>query len=33
MALDGRLWSLDRLLEYARIAEGEDFRALLANDL
>lgn len=32
MALDGRLWSLDRLLEYARIAEGEDFRALSAND-
>src|SRR5215213_4140512 len=32
MALDGRPWTLDRLLEYARIAEGEDFRALSAND-
>src|SRR5215217_2379896 len=32
MALDGRPWSLDRLLEYARIAEGAGFRALSAND-
>jgi probable F420-dependent oxidoreductase len=32
MALDGRPWTLDRLLEYARTAEGAGFRALAAND-
>jgi hypothetical protein len=32
MALDGRPWTLDRLLEYAQTAEGEGFQALSAND-
>jgi probable F420-dependent oxidoreductase len=32
MALDGRPWTLDRLLEYAQSAEGEGFQALAAND-
>ena len=32
MALDGRPWTLDRLLEYARVAEGAGFQALSAND-
>jgi len=32
MALDGRPWTLDRLLEYAKTAEGEGFQALSAND-
>ena len=32
MALDGRPWTLDRLLEYARTAEGGGFQALAAND-
>jgi probable F420-dependent oxidoreductase len=32
MALDRRPWTLDRLQEYAHIAEGEGFQALSAND-
>jgi probable F420-dependent oxidoreductase len=32
MALDGRPLTLDRLLEYARTAEGAGFQALAAND-
>jgi alkanesulfonate monooxygenase SsuD/methylene tetrahydromethanopterin reductase-like flavin-dependent oxidoreductase (luciferase family) len=32
MALDGRPWTLDRLLQYAHTAEGEGFQALSAND-
>lgn len=32
MALDGRPWTLDRLLEYAHTAEGAGFQALSAND-
>src|SRR5918997_2382766 len=32
MALDGRPWTLDRLLEYAQTAEGAGFQALSAND-
>ena len=32
MALDGRPWTLDRLLEYAQTAESEGFQALAAND-
>jgi probable F420-dependent oxidoreductase len=32
MALDGRPWTLNRLLEYAKTAEGEGFQALSAND-
>ncbi len=32
IALDGRPWTLDRLLEYADTAEGEGFQALSAND-
>ncbi len=32
MALDGRPWTLNRLLEYAHIAEGAGFQAISAND-
>ncbi len=32
MALDGRPWSLNRLLEYTQTAEGVGFQALSAND-
>jgi probable F420-dependent oxidoreductase len=32
MALDGRPWTLSRLLKYAQTAEGEGFQALSAND-
>jgi alkanesulfonate monooxygenase SsuD/methylene tetrahydromethanopterin reductase-like flavin-dependent oxidoreductase (luciferase family) len=32
MALDGRPWTLHRLLEYAHTAEGVGFQALSAND-
>ena len=32
MALDGRPWTLDRLLQYAHTAEGLGFQALSAND-
>ena len=32
MALDGRTWTLNRLLQYAQTAEGEGFQALSAND-
>lgn len=32
IALDGRPWSLQRLLEYAEVAEDLGFRALSAND-
>src|SRR3990170_6103190 len=32
MALDGRPWTLDRLLEYAQTADGAGFQALSAND-
>jgi probable F420-dependent oxidoreductase len=32
MALDGRLWTLNRLLQYAHTAEGAGFQALSAND-
>jgi probable F420-dependent oxidoreductase len=32
MALDGRPWTLERLLEYAHTAEGASFQALSAND-
>ena len=32
IALDGRPWTLDRLLQYAHTAEGEGFQALSAND-
>ena len=32
MVLDGRPWTLDRLLQYAHTAEGEGFQALSAND-
>src|ERR671917_1456379 len=32
MALDGRPWTLNRLLEYAKTAESEGFQALAAND-
>jgi alkanesulfonate monooxygenase SsuD/methylene tetrahydromethanopterin reductase-like flavin-dependent oxidoreductase (luciferase family) len=31
-ALDGRPWTLDRLLQYAHTAEDEGFQALSAND-
>lgn len=32
MALDGRPWTLNRLLQYAQTAEGAGFQALSAND-
>jgi len=32
MAMDGQPWTLDRLLEYARTAENEDFQAISAKD-
>jgi probable F420-dependent oxidoreductase len=32
IAMDGRPWSLRRLLEYTEVAEGLGFRALAAND-
>src|SRR5919107_2485300 len=32
IALDGRPWSLKRLLQYAELAEGLGFGALSAND-
>ena len=32
IAMDGRPWSLRRLLEYAEVSEGLGFRALAAND-
>ncbi len=32
MALDGRPWTLDRLLQYAHTAEGLGFAAFSAND-
>ena len=32
ISMDGRPWSLRRLLEYAEVAEGLEFRALAAND-
>jgi probable F420-dependent oxidoreductase len=32
MALDGRPWTLERLLQYAQTTESEGFRALSAND-
>ena len=32
MAMDGRPWTLDRLLEYAHTAENEGFQAIAAND-
>ena len=32
MALDGRPWTLERLLQYAQTAEGAGFQALSANE-